>query len=174
MTYDAFVYRPLLLRRRIAHQIEDVQLKESICMKASAPLQERVQTSVSNTTEINYIRYIDAKNRLSQLAGELEEAQAELREFLYKNLSPDEADILEWRYIDDKSIQDIADIRDLSYSAINSRICRANRKARGIYDACTDKNARIELFCNDCNEMQSNATVCNNDTVYNDMGESCP
>ena len=133
MTYNEFVKRPNRIRRKISHKIEDVMLKESICMRTTTTLGERVQTSHSNTQETSYLRYIDAKNDLNELAMELEEAQTEVRDFFYGNLSYDEADLLEWRYIDGKTPQEIADKMGTTYEATRQRIKRANEKARRKY-----------------------------------------
>ena len=133
MTYNEFMKRPNRIRRRVSHKIEDVMLKESICMRSTTTLGERVQTSPSNVTEASYLRYIDAKNELNDLALELELAQIEVREFLYNNLSLDDADILEWRYIDGKSPMEIADKMGTTYEATRQRLKRANEKARKKY-----------------------------------------
>ena len=133
MTYNEFVKRPNRIRRRISHKIEDVMLKESICMRSTTTLGERVQTSPANTQEIAYLRYIDAKNDLNDLASELETAQTEVRDFFYGNLNYDEADLLEWRYIDGKTPQEIADRMGTTYEATRQRIKRANEKARRKY-----------------------------------------
>ena len=102
-------------------------------MRTTSTLGERVQTSPSNSQEIAYIRYIDAKNDLNELAAELEAAQTEVRDFFYENLSFDEADLLEWRYIDGKKPQEIADRMGTTYEATRQRIKRANEKARKHY-----------------------------------------
>ena len=106
MTYHEFINRPRALRIKIEHKIEDVRLKESACMTSTSPLNERVQTSTKNTAEASYVRYIDAKNCLVKLMDEYDDAQNEVRDFLYRNLPLDEADLLEWRYIDSKSIKE--------------------------------------------------------------------
>ena len=133
MTYNEFVKRPNRIRRKISHKIEDVMFKESICMRSTTPLGDRVQTSPSNVTEASYIRYIDAKNELNALALALELAQEEVRDFFYNNLSFDEADLLEWRYIDGKTPQEIADKMGTTYEATRQRLKRANEKARRKY-----------------------------------------
>lgn len=133
MTYNEFVKRPNRIRRRISHKIEDVMLKESICMRSTTTLGERVQTSPTNTQEIAYLRYIDAKNDLNDLASELELAQTEVRDFFYGNLSFDEADLLEWRYIDGKSPQEIADVLNIAYQTAKNKLSRADKKARSKY-----------------------------------------
>lgn len=134
MTYYEFVSRPLALRRRIEHKADDVRLKESICMKSTAQMQERVQSSPDNTTELSYIRYIEACNDLERLMAGLEQVQNEVRLFLYANLAPDEADALEWRYIDDKTPQEIADIHGITYDAARARLSRGEKKAKKAFD----------------------------------------
>ena len=133
MTYKQFVNRPLILRRKVEHKIEDVQLKWTICQSSTAPLHERVQTSGGNTTESSYIRYIDAKRELEQLAEELDLARNDLRDFLYSNLKNQDADMLDWRYIGGRTVQEIAEIEGMSYQTAKNRISSANRKAICMY-----------------------------------------
>ena len=138
MTYNEFMNRPVAHKRRILHKIEDVRLKEAACFSATAHIAERVQTSPSNTSEMNYARYIDAKNDLQRLLEGLEAVQNEVRIFLYANLDPCEADILEWKYIDDKSMLQISEILSISYDSVKGRMKRADKKAQKIYE----KNAK--------------------------------
>lgn len=102
-------------------------------MRSTISLGERVQSSPGNSQEASYIRYIDAKNELNDLAAKLEEAQTEVRDFLYDNLPFDDADLLEWRYIDGKTPMEIADKMGTTYEATRQRIKRANEKARKKY-----------------------------------------
>ena len=134
MTYNEFIARPIAHKRRILHKIEDVRLKEAACTTSTTPLKERVQSSVNNAAEINIIRYAEAKKDLERLFEGLEAVQNEVRIFLYANLTPIEADTMEWKYIDDKNIRQIADITNSSYDCIKSRIKRADKKARRAYE----------------------------------------
>lgn len=133
MTYNEFVKQPNNIRRRVNHKIEDVMLKESICMRSTISLGERVQASPGNSQEASYIRYIDAKNELNDLAARLEEARTEVRTFLYDNLSLEDADLLEWRYIDGKTPMEISEKMGTTYEATRQRLKRANEKARKKY-----------------------------------------
>ena len=133
MTYEEFVNQPLILRRKIKHKIEDVALKESACMQNTSQLKERVQSSVDNSTERSYVRYIDAKNQLDDMFSDLEIIQDEVRDFLYGNLSPEDADILEWKYIDGKRPRDIAYEVGMNNDAMRQKIKRADAKARTKY-----------------------------------------
>ena len=133
MTYYEFVCEPRRLRRRILHKIEDVALKEAACTSITSSLKERVQTSPSNTTEISYARYIDAKNELDKLVCELEEAQNRVRDFLYENLSQDYADILEWKYIEDKSIAETAMIVGIAHQTVKNKMSKAEKKAKAAW-----------------------------------------
>lgn len=134
MTYQMFVEKPMILKGRIEHQAEDVAFRWSICLNAVPELSERVQTSINNTTEAAVLRYAQSKAELDQLQGEYNKAVAEIRLFLYANLKHDEADVLDWKYCSDKSIQQIADIKEISYSGAASRIYRADAKAAKIYN----------------------------------------
>ena len=139
MTYNEFVNKPLRLRRKVEHKIEEVRLKETACMSATAPLQERIQNSVNNTTELAYVSYADAKRILGELLAELDAAQNELREFLYGNLHFNEADLLEWRYADGKSLHEIAELQHITYDAARTRASRAEKNARKAYNRHTQQ-----------------------------------
>ena len=134
MTYAQFVARPQELERRIEHKIEDVQLKWSLCSNTVPELKERVQTSTQNTTELSIIRYAEAKDELDRMCEELDYAREELRKFLYANLKEDLADILEWRYIDGKSIKEVAKIRGFSYDTMRNKFSSADRQAESRYN----------------------------------------
>lgn len=133
MRYETFMNRPLELMQRIEHKIDDVAFKWTLCLNTTQGLSERVQSSPSNTQEASYLRYIDAKNDLNDLVAELETAQNEVRDFLYDSLSFNDADLLEWRYINGKSPQEIADRMGVTYEATRQRLKRANEKARQQY-----------------------------------------
>ena len=140
MTYKDFVNRPLRLKRRVEHKIEDVQLKWTICQSATANMDgERVQGSTQNRTENSTLRYIDAKRELDELAGELEESRDAVRSFFYDNLSERDADILEWRYIGGRNLQEIAEIVGVEYQTIKNRMSEANRTASYKYQLLVDK-----------------------------------
>lgn len=133
MTYKEFITRPMILRDKIEHQAEDVAFKWNICLNTVPELGERVQSSIHNTTEMSILRYSQSKAELDRLQGEYDKAMADIRLFLYANLKHDEADVLDWKYCSDKSIQQIADIRGISYSGAANRIYRADSKASRIF-----------------------------------------
>ena len=130
MTYEEFINRPLDLMQKIEHKIEDVQYKWTLCTNTTQGLSERVQTSPSNTTELRVIRYAQANKELTDLQGEYDAACERVRAFLYGNLELGDADVLDWKYCNGKSINDIAEIRNLSYTGAASRISRAETRAR--------------------------------------------
>ena len=130
MTYEEFINRPLDLMQKIEHKIEDVQYKWTLCTNTTPGLSERVQTSPSNTTELRVIRYAQANKELTDLQGEYDAACERVRAFLYGNLELGDADVLDWKYCNGKSINDIAEIRNLSYTGAASRISRAETRAR--------------------------------------------
>lgn len=133
MTYEQFINRPLDLMQKIEHKIEDVQYKWTLCLNTTQGLSERVQTSPSNTTEIRVIRYAQANKELTEMQGEYDAACEKVRDFLYSNLDLGDADVLDWKYCNGKSISDIADIRNITYSGAANRIGRAEAKARRKY-----------------------------------------
>ena len=138
MTYEEFINRPLDLRQKIEHKIEDVQYKWTLCTNTTQGLSERVQTSPSNTTELRVIRYAQANKELTDLQGEYDKACESVRDFLYGNLEIGDADVLDWKYCNGKSISDIADIRNITYSGAANRIGRAEVKARRKYAETVD------------------------------------
>ena len=135
MTYSDYMNRPLRLKRKINHKVEDVRLKESACTGGAIEYKERVQVSVENGTEARYIRYIDAKRELNEMFDELQEVQDEVKAFMYGNLTPEEADVLEWKYIDGKSPQQIAQIIGTSYDATRARLSRIEKKLKKVYNS---------------------------------------
>lgn len=133
MTYDEFVTRPYRIWRRIMHKSDEVIRIEAICMKSTSVFGERVQSSFENSQEKNYVALIEAKRELGELMEEHKEAQEEVREFLYDNLTLEEADLLEWKYIDGKSAKDIAKLLNEQEQTIRNKASRYDRKARGIF-----------------------------------------
>ena len=146
MTYNEFMTRPQSLRRRIQHKADDVAFKLATCEKATSVLGERVQTSPSNTTERNYVAYIDAKRQLEKLVDEYDSAKEEVTGFLYDNLSALEADLLEWRYVNDKDLQEIADLKGMAYQTIKNQMSAAEKDARAkfykLVPKSTEKDAK--------------------------------
>ena len=107
-----------------------MQYKWTLCTNTTQGLSERVQTSPTNTTEVRVIRYAQANKELTDLQGEYDAACERVRAFLYGNLELGDADVLDWKYCNGKSINDIAEIRNLSYTGAASRISRAETRAR--------------------------------------------
>lgn len=130
MTYEQFINRPLDLMQKIEHKVEDVQYKWTLCLNTTQGLSERVQTSPTNSTEVRIIRYAQANKELTDLQTEYDEACKNVRGFLYGNLDISDADVLDWKYCNGKSISDIAEIRNLSYTGAASKISRAEVRAR--------------------------------------------
>lgn len=133
MNYDQFMNRPLTLKTRIEHKVDDVQFKWNVCQNTTATISERVQTSPANTQETSYLRYISAKKELDELCIEYDKVCDGVRAFLYDELEPDEASILEWRYVQGKSAQEISAITGVTYDAARARLSRAGKKASRIF-----------------------------------------
>lgn len=144
MTYYKFVSRPEMIRMKIEHQAEDVAFKWSICLNAVPELSERVQSSIHNTTEASILKYAQAKAELDRLQGKYDEVVSDVREFLYSNLKVEEADVLDWKYCNGKSIQQIADIKEISYSGAASKIYRADAKANRIFEKISRNIPKLE------------------------------
>lgn len=133
MTYREFVGKPAYLKRRVEHKIEDVRLKDEARRDATSRLEERVQTSPANSKDLAYIRYIDAKRELDNLIEALSAAQEEVRAFFMDSLTQDDADLLEWKYVDCKELRQIAEIKNIAYQTAKNKISKADKNARRIW-----------------------------------------
>jgi hypothetical protein len=112
------------------HKADEVAFKLEVCQKTTGAIGERVQTSPSNITEMHYADYIDANRKLQDLVKEYNEARDEVTAFLYGNLDFIDADLLEWRYINDKTLKDTAELVGIAYQTARSRMSKAERIAR--------------------------------------------
>ena len=133
MKYDEFVNRPLVLYSRVAHQAETVQRLENICMNTTNMLDEKVQASRQNVQEKRLTALADEQRKLNDLTIELIEVCDEVRSFLYNGREFDDADILEWKYINGKTIQEISEIINTTYSGASTKISRAEKRAKKVY-----------------------------------------
>lgn len=131
MTYDQFMNKPLRLRSRIEHKADDVAFKLEICLKATTALGgERVQTSRGNTTERNLTEYIDARKKLDATIQQYNDAVEEVTTFIYDSLDFKDADLIEWKYINGKSLTEIADIMGIAYQTAKNRSWQAENQLR--------------------------------------------
>lgn len=133
MTYEEFINKPTELMQRIEHKVEDVAFKWTLCLNTSQGLSERVQTSPNNNQDLKVIRYAQAKKELDDLQEEYDSACDDVRDFLYANLKLMDADVLDWKYCNGKSVKEIAEIRNITYSGAANRISRAEARARSEY-----------------------------------------
>lgn len=133
MPYYEFVKEPSRIWRKIQHKSDEVLRIEAICMKTTTVFGEKVQSSFDNSQERNYIALVDAKKELTSLLEEHRKAQDEVRRFFYEHLDEEEADLLEWKYIDGKSARDIAKITGSQEQTIRNRTSKSDRKARTIF-----------------------------------------
>ena len=74
-----------------------------------------------------------AKKELDDLQEEYDSACDDVRDFLYANLKLMDADVLDWKYCNGKSVKEIAEIRNITYSGAANRISRAEARARSKY-----------------------------------------
>ena len=131
MIYEEFMNRPLRLRSRIEHKADDVAFKLEICLKATTALGgERVQISRDNATERNLAEYIDAREKLDAIINDYNDAVEEVTDFIYGNLDFKDADLLEWKYINGKTLTEIADIMGIAYQTAKNRSWQAERVLR--------------------------------------------
>lgn len=133
MNYNEFVTQPIAVWRRILHKRDEVAKLEEICLIANSQLGERVQSSIENRKEKSLVAYAQSKNELNEMIDELMVVQAEVREFFYECLEIDEADVLEWKYVNGKSIKDIADILGVEEQTARNKVCQYDKKARKLY-----------------------------------------
>ena len=142
MNYYDFMDRPQRLHRRILHKADEVAFKLEICQKTTGTMGERVQTSPSNITEIHYANYIDANKKLQKLIEDYNKVTGEVTDFLYDNLDFKDADILEWRYISEKSVKEISEILGVAYQTARSHMSKAERVAKAkFYELDTQINS---------------------------------
>ena len=145
MTYNEFMNRPKRLHKRIMHEADDVAFKLEVCQKTTGTIGERVQTSTNNVTEIHYAAYIDANNKLKELLNDYKNAKNEVMDFLYDNLGYEDADILEWRYVNDKTLQDTAKLLGIAYQTARNRMSKAESRARAKYlEVGTHRDSKVQ------------------------------
>ena len=130
VTYDEFMNRPMRLKKKIEHMADDVAFKLEICLKTTTFMGERVQTTRGNSMEKSLVEYIEAKKGLDVLIQEYAAAVGEVKDFLYTSLDFDDADLLEWRYISGKSLQEVADILGVAHQTAKNRSVAAEKRAR--------------------------------------------
>ena len=145
MTYSEFMNRPRILHMKISHKADEVAFKLEVCQKTTGTLGERVQTSPTNITEMHYASYIDANKKLQSLVNDYNKAKDEVTEFLYDNLGLDDADLLEWRYVNGKNLQETAEILGVAYQTARNRMSRAESRARRKYaEVGTQKYSKVQ------------------------------
>ena len=130
VSYDEFINKPLRLHDRILHKADEVAFKFEVCTRATGGMGERVQTSPDNKTAKRYADYIDANNKLKALMTEYNAATDVVTCWLYDNLEYEDADLLEWKYVNAKDLQEIADVKALAYQTVKNKMSTAERKAR--------------------------------------------
>lgn len=136
MDYDEFVSQPQMIDDRISHQLQVVERWKSKVESVTAVLSEvRVQTSPENKREIWLAKYIDSQQKLTVLMEDYDRACDEVRTWLYDNLPPNEASLLEYRYCDGLRNPEIAEVERQAEQTIRNKISVCIRKARVIYNA---------------------------------------
>ena len=133
MTYDEFVTRPLVIWRQILHKSDEIARLEGLCLRTTVSFGERVQNTVENTREKNLVALSQSRAEMDEMIADLMQVQAEIREFLYDCLKVEEADVLEWKYINGKSVKEIAETLDIEEQSVRNKISRCEKKARSKY-----------------------------------------
>lgn len=134
MTYSEFVSQPISVWRKILHKNDEVARLEGLCMRATVGFSERTQRTVANNQEKNLVSLAQARRELDELVLELTKAQGEVRSFLYEVLEPKEADVLEWKYVNGKSVREIADTLQIEEQSARNKISKCDKKARRKYN----------------------------------------
>ena len=133
MTYNEFMTRPLAIWRQILHKSDEVAKLEGLCLRTTASFGERVQNTVENTREKNLVALSQSKAEMNEMVAELMRVQAEIREFLYDSLRIEEADVLEWKNINGKSVKEIAETLGIEEQSVRNKLSRYEKKARARY-----------------------------------------
>lgn len=132
--YREWIERPQQIDALCKEALQDVKELRDICEHATSTINPvHVQCSKENKTENNIMEFLTAKEKLVELEIRREQAANELREFIYSNLSNEDASILDWRYCNCKTCAEIAKILGISDSAVRGRVNRASKKLQTIY-----------------------------------------
>ena len=134
MTYSEFVTQPIAMWSKVLHKSDEVARLEGICTRTTIGFSERVQNTVENTREKNLVALAQERQELDKLIAELLRVQGEVRSFFYECLSLEEADILEWKYINGKTVKEIADILRIEEQSVRNKVSRCDKKARQKYN----------------------------------------
>lgn len=150
MDYASWIREPANIRADIQHCMNEIERLRSQCER-STPLYgiEFVQTTQhGNSRETALIKLADQQNQLSILMVEYDKKCAEIRDFLYSQLSAKDADLLDWRHCSGLSNMELADLKGTSDSAVRASLARAERRAKTAYNTIhgiTERSNNVKL-----------------------------
>lgn len=134
MNFDEFMQKPQSLNIQIQHQLEEAERLKTLCEHATTVYSDmRVQTSHENKHEIWLTKYIDSKQKLTALIEQHEEAADAVKDWLYQNMSIEDASLLHFRYVDGLKNREIADRLHYTEQTVKNKISKAVRAAKAEY-----------------------------------------
>lgn len=133
MTYDEFMAQPKKVWGRVLHKADEVFRIETVCLKSTTVLGERVQSTFENSLEKNYVALAKSKDELGKLLMLHKEKQEEVRGWLTDNLNEEDADLLEWRYVNCKSPKEVARLLGEQEQTVRNKQSRADQRARKLF-----------------------------------------
>ena len=141
-TYDEFVGRVRILDFKIDQALDKAERLRSLCDRVTAIWMDdiRVQMSNGKKREERLTELIDSKRDLEKLLEKREQAAEEITDFFDSVLKPEDAAVLVMKYINGRTIKDVAELMFYTYSGAACRISRAEVKARAKYEERNQDN----------------------------------
>lgn len=135
MNYDQFMSQPKNLGIQIQHQLEEAERLKALCERATTVYSDMgAQTSHENQREKWLVKYIDSKNKVEELIEMQSAAEESVRAWLYQHLELQDSSMLEYRYIDGLTNNEIAERMHYSEQYLKSKISKTIRVSRKIYE----------------------------------------
>ena len=134
MTYKEFINRPTAISRRIDHKQAEASKCFDACVRTTAAPREVMIKSGENARDVNLARYIDAQAELAKLHEDFKAVAKVTRSFLYDALKPDVADLMEYRYVDCCTVNEIAAMKSMAPQSVRNKISRGNKEAEKYWE----------------------------------------
>lgn len=142
MTYNEFVGRIEILDFKIDQALDKAERLRSLCDRVTTiwTTDVRVQQSNGTKREERLTKLIDSKRELEELLEKREKAEKEITAFFDSALKPEDAAVLTMKYINKRTIKDVAELMFYTYSGAACRISRADARARAKYEERNQDN----------------------------------
>lgn len=141
MTYNEFVGRIEILDFKIDQALDKAERLRSLCDRVTTIWTDvKVQQSNGTKREERLTKLIDSKRELEELLEKREKAEKEITDFFDSALKPEDAAVLTMKYINKRTIKDVAEQMFYTYSGAANRISRADARARAIYEERNQDN----------------------------------